>query len=96
MIPGVHRQAHPMPAAQTCGHQQTGYMAVQAIFVLASEERSCMTVFYTRERLKGAFRMTHSIDAASIYVDTRLFTHSETRDRGCETLAVRVRRKPQA
>ena len=29
-----------MLAAQSCGHQRTGYMTVQAILVLASGERS--------------------------------------------------------
>jgi hypothetical protein len=34
------RQTRPMLAARTYGHQQTGYMTVQANIVLASGERS--------------------------------------------------------
>ena len=36
----VGRQTHPMLAARTYGHQQTGYMTVPANIVLASGERS--------------------------------------------------------
>jgi hypothetical protein len=74
--PSADRQTHPMLAAHIYGHQQTGYMTVQAKFVLAAGERSI------HDRTSGIFHALRPGSVASVGVRSAAVAGGGSRSRG--------------